>query len=473
MASSREWETGTRSSPSACSRRTGISRSSIARVSSCSTRKADRASSSARKSKRPSRRPRRSPVAEAGQIATTPAAPTRAGRHEREVAAHARPAQRARDAGGQEVGHGQDVGHGAAVERPLALPVTAEIGNDRGEARRLAGARERVVALLARARPVEHDDAARDLPGRAPQGVGQAVDDALVVGRGEVGAIHDGIIAPAMPQAPPASLSSVYPLGTRVNERGHLEIGGCDLADIAAEFGTPAYVVAEDDLRARARAFRTALADRHGGHGDVMFASKAFPCSAVYRVFAEEGLGCDVASGGELFMALAAGFDPARIVMHGNAKSRAELEQAVAAGVGLIALDSRHDAERLAAVTSGPQDVLLRVTPGVEADTHHAVHTGHAGSKFGVGLREAAEMIAWLQSSEHLRLRGLHMHIGSQLFDLEPFRAAVGALSALGDFPVIDVGGGLGRDLPRGRGGAERRDVDRRGHGRRARPRRP
>jgi diaminopimelate decarboxylase len=246
-----------------------------------------------------------------------------------------------------------------------------------------------------------------------------------------------------MPQAPPASLSSVYPLGTRVNERGHLEIGGCDLADVAAEFGTPAYVVAEDDLRARARAFRTALTDRHGDHGDVMFASKAFPCSAVYRVFAEEGLGCDVASGGELFMALAAGFDPARIVMHGNAKSRAELEQAVAAGVGLIALDSRNDAERLAAVATGPQDVLLRVTPGVEADTHHAVHTGHAGSKFGVGLREAAEMIAWLQASEHLRLRGLHMHIGSQLFDLEPFRAAVGALSALGDFEVIDVGGGL------------------------------
>ena len=115
-----------------------------------------------------------------------------------------------------------------------------------------------------------------------------------------------------------STLSPVYPLGTRVNERGRLEIGGCDAVELAGELGTPLYVVAEDDLRARARAFIEALSARHEDF-DVLFASKAFPCTAVYRALAEEGLGCDVASGGELFLALRAGVDPARIYLHGNA----------------------------------------------------------------------------------------------------------------------------------------------------------
>src|ERR1700759_865204 len=163
------------------------------------------------------------------------------------------------------------------------------------------------------------------------------------------------------------TLSPVYPLGTRVNERGRLEIGGCDAVELAREFGTPAYVVAADDLRARARSFVDALAARHADF-DVLFASKAFPCTAVYRLLADEGLACDVASGGELFLALRGGFDPARIYFHGNAKSVVELHEAVEAGVGHIVVDSLHDLDRLEQVAADAgrrQEVLIRTTPGV------------------------------------------------------------------------------------------------------------
>jgi diaminopimelate decarboxylase len=242
-------------------------------------------------------------------------------------------------------------------------------------------------------------------------------------------------------------LSPVYPLGSRVNERGHLELAGCDAVELAREYGTPVYVVVEDDLRARARAFVDALAARHRDF-DVLFASKAFPCTAVYRVLADEGLACDVASGGELALALSAGFDARRTYMHGNAKSEDELRQALAAGVGHIVLDSRHDIDRLAAIAadtapSARQDVLIRVTPGVAGDTHHAISTGQADSKFGFSLEQAREAIAALEGHRWLNLQGLHFHIGSQLFELEPFRAAIRAIAALGDFPVYNLGGGL------------------------------
>src|SRR4051794_30359900 len=130
----------------------------------------------------------------------------------------------------------------------------------------------------------------------------------------------------------------VYPQHSEVVD-GRLVVGGCDAADLAREFGTPAYVVAEDDLRERARAFADALEAAHAGPGRIVFASKAFPCAAALRVFAEEGLGVDCASGGELHLALKAGFDPATVVLHGNAKSEAELRMAVEAGGGLVGLD--------------------------------------------------------------------------------------------------------------------------------------
>jgi diaminopimelate decarboxylase len=243
-----------------------------------------------------------------------------------------------------------------------------------------------------------------------------------------------------------STLSPVFPLGTRVNERGRLEIGGCDAVELAREFGTPAYVVAEDDLRWRARAFMDALATRHADF-DVLFASKAFPCTAVYRLLAEEGLACDVASGGELFLALRGGFDPARIYLHGNAKSEQELREAVQAGVAHIVIDSLHELERLERVVaeSGQhQEVLIRITPGVAGDTHHAISTGQTDSKFGFAPVDARVAIERLAGAPHLDLVGLHFHIGSQLLALEPFRAAVRTLAALGDFPVYNVGGGLG-----------------------------
>ena len=244
----------------------------------------------------------------------------------------------------------------------------------------------------------------------------------------------------------PYPLSHVYPLGSRVNDRDHLEIGGCDAVDLAAEFGTPAFIVAEDDLRARARAYVRGLAAQNPD-SDVLFASKAFPCTAVYRVLAQEGLACDVASGGELALALRGGFDPARIYLHGNAKSEAELGYALDAGVGHIVLDSLHDAERLervAAAHGATQDVLLRITPNVSGDTHAAISTGQADSKFGLGLSEAPPAIDRVARSPHLNLVGLHCHIGSQLLELEPFVRAIAALATLGDFDVYNLGGGLG-----------------------------
>src|SRR5436305_5937435 len=243
-----------------------------------------------------------------------------------------------------------------------------------------------------------------------------------------------------------SQLSHVYPSGTRINARGHLEVGGCDVIELARRFGTPAYVVAEDDLRRRARMFVDELARRQRDY-DVLFASKAFPCTAVYRVLAEEGLACDVASGGELALAMRGGFDPARIYFHGNAKSEVELEEALTAGVGHVVLDSFDDfvrLERIAAAGERRQEVLIRVNPDVAGDTHHAISTGQADSKFGFSLPDAREAIARMASVPHLKLVGLHFHIGSQLLALEPFTAAVRAIAGLGDFSVYNLGGGLG-----------------------------
>jgi len=239
-----------------------------------------------------------------------------------------------------------------------------------------------------------------------------------------------------------AATAHVLPEASDVRE-GRLSIGGCDAEQLAREHGTPAYVFAEDDLRARAREFTAALQAHHDGSGEVVFASKACPCTAVLRVFAEEGLGCDVASGGELHLALHAGFAPDRIYLHGNAKSEAELAQAVEAGVRTIVLDNAHEAQRLSAILEGrTQRVLLRVTPGVDADTHEAILTGQAGSKFGFAPGDARALIA--KPPPGIEIAGLHMHLGSQLFALEPYERAIAALASLGEFGSYDLGGGLG-----------------------------
>jgi len=242
------------------------------------------------------------------------------------------------------------------------------------------------------------------------------------------------------------SLSHVFPLGSRLNERGHVEVGGCDTIELARELGTPAYVIAEDDLRARARAF--VQAGRDGGHEDfhVVFASKAFPCTAVLELFAQEGLWCDVASGGELHLALNAGFPPERILVHGNAKSVSELEMALAAKVALIVLDNFDEIERLSDLVSGnrSQGVLIRATPDVRGDTHEKISTGQADSKFGFSMADVPAAIERVRAVEGLVLEGIHAHIGSQIMELDPFRRVAPALRAFGDFPVWDLGGGLG-----------------------------
>jgi diaminopimelate decarboxylase len=246
------------------------------------------------------------------------------------------------------------------------------------------------------------------------------------------------------------ALSHVFPLGSRLNERGHVEVGGCDTIELAREFGTPAYVVAEDDLRARARAF--VQAGRDAGHEDfhVVFASKAFPCTAVLGLFAEEGLWCDVASGGELHLALNAGFAPERILVHGNAKSLAELEMALRAQVALIVIDNFDEIDRLAGLASGeaPQKVLIRATPDVRGDTHEKISTGQADSKFGFSMTDLPAAIELVRSVDGLTLEGVHAHIGSQILELEPFRREVAALAQIGEgvggFSIYDLGGGLG-----------------------------
>src|SRR3954470_14889329 len=164
---------------------------------------------------------------------------------------------------------------------------------------------------------------------------------------------------------------AVYPEASEVLD-GRLHIGGCDAAELAAEFGTPAYVVAVDDLRAQARAF-TAAMDKHHANGEVILASKAFPCTAVLKVFEQEGLSVDVASGGELDTALRAGFPGERIVVHGNAKSHDELRAATGLGARMV-IDNWEELERLGALNE-PCPVLVRVTPGVIADTHHSILT--------------------------------------------------------------------------------------------------
>lgn len=257
-----------------------------------------------------------------------------------------------------------------------------------------------------------------------------------------------------------SSLSRVFPLGSRINDLGHLEVGGCDTIELAKEFGTPAYVVAEDDLRSRARAFTQAASS---GHEDfqVVFASKAFPCTAVLALFAQEGLWCDVASEGELHLALNAGFAPQRIVMHGNAKSTAELRMALHRRVGLIVIDNFDEITRLGELLAqqpdrdASQEVLIRVTPDVRGETHEKISTGQANSKFGFSMIDVQEAVKRVGEVDGLQLRGIHAHIGSQLLELDPFKREVAAFTALAasieGCEVWDLGGGLGVRYVEGR----------------------
>ncbi len=241
---------------------------------------------------------------------------------------------------------------------------------------------------------------------------------------------------------PAERLSHVYPVHSRRNESGRLEIGGCDVVEVAREFGTPAYVYAEEDIRERARGFMDAFAARTDRF-DVVYASKAFPCTAVHRILSEEGLSCDVASGGELYLALRGGFAPERVYMHGNNKTEGELAYALDRGVGHIVVDSFDEIERLERLTETRQKVMLRVTPGITAFTHASIQTGQVDSKFGFGMDDAPAAIERCMASDRLELCGLHAHIGSQIFDLEPYERLAELLAGMGNYPLLNLGGGL------------------------------
>ncbi|MDX6638364.1 MAG: diaminopimelate decarboxylase [Solirubrobacterales bacterium] len=241
--------------------------------------------------------------------------------------------------------------------------------------------------------------------------------------------------------------TQVYPAGAGINERGHLEIGGCDVVELAAEFGTPAYLYAEDDIRARARAYLGAFRSRVEDF-EVVYASKAAPITAICALLRDEGLSIDVASAGELHIARSAGFPAERVYVHGNNKTPADIAAAIEAGVGHIIVDSFTEIARLDAALDRPQDVLIRVTPGILSSTHSYVQTGQLDSKFGFGLEDglARKAVEAVRGSGNLRLVGLHAHIGSQLFELEPYVRAIEALAELADEDcrLLNVGGGLG-----------------------------
>ncbi|WP_030268009.1 diaminopimelate decarboxylase [Streptomyces sp. NRRL B-24484] len=259
----------------------------------------------------------------------------------------------------------------------------------------------------------------------------------------------------APPSDPNALDPKVWSRTVARNDDGVVTVGGLDVKALAAEFGTPAYLMDEADFRARARAWR----DAFGADADVYYAGKAFLSKAVVRWLHEEGLNLDVCSGGELAVALAAGMPGERLALHGNNKSVHELEQAVKAGVGHVVVDSYDEIERLAAVAERQgvrQKVLIRITVGVEAHTHEFIATAHEDQKFGLSLNGGAAAEAVRRVLAHpqaLELRGIHSHIGSQIFDTAGFEVAarrvVGLLAEIRDehgleLPEIDLGGGLG-----------------------------
>ena len=226
----------------------------------------------------------------------------------------------------------------------------------------------------------------------------------------------------------PSHLSHVFPDTTDTNAAGHLTLGGCDALDLVEQYGTPLYVLDEVTLRARCRQFADAFAARYP-NSKAVYASKAYINPALARIVAEEGLGLDVVSGGELAVAVAGDVPLGHVYFHGNNKTPAELEEAIAAGIGRIVVDSFHELdllERICADAGQTQDILVRVSPGIDPHTHAYTTTGVIDSKFGFSIQtgDAERAVVQALAAPHLNLRGLHFHLGSPIFELEPYQAA-------------------------------------------------
>ncbi len=243
-----------------------------------------------------------------------------------------------------------------------------------------------------------------------------------------------------------------------INNAGHLEIGGCDTTELAAEYGTPLYVMDEGRIRSNMRAYKDAIDKFYNGNGMALYASKALSTVAMYQLAFREGLGVDVVSGGELYTALKAGFNPANICFHGNNKSVDELTMAVENNVGFICADSSRELDildSLGARYGKKIKIMLRIKPGVEAHTHEFISTGQIDSKFGFSIEngEADEIAAYAANLKNIEVSGIHCHIGSQIFELEPFRTAAEIMTRFYihlktevglPLTTLDLGGGFG-----------------------------
>ena len=224
-------------------------------------------------------------------------------------------------------------------------------------------------------------------------------------------------------------VEKVFPESSEVSSRGHLVVGGCDALDLAAEYGTPLYLFDEEMLRNQCQGFLREFPSRHPDTS-VVYACKAYVNPSLARIFMEEGLSLDVVSGGELAVARAVDYPPERVCFHGNNKGRQELEEALAWNIGCVAVDSFHEMElldRLAGEAGKVQEILVRVSPGVDPHTHVHTTTGTLDSKFGFPIEtgQAGEAVRRALRMPNLKLVGLHFHLGSPIFHVEPYQTAM------------------------------------------------
>jgi diaminopimelate decarboxylase len=246
---------------------------------------------------------------------------------------------------------------------------------------------------------------------------------------------------------------SLLPLTAKVNGLGHLEVGGCDVVELAARFGTSLYILDETTVRTAAAQYRDAFKTHYSGESLVIYASKAWNCLAICAIVASEGLGIDVVSAGELHTAVLAGFDPSKIYLHGNNKSLEELKMAIEHQVTIV-VDNWSELRTLADLTQTTDSVqiMVRLTPGIECHTHEYIKTGRIDSKFGFDPNDTEKVFEFISHQPGLKFLGLHAHIGSQIFELKPHEdlgpVMVGWLSKAKQYGLsiaqLDIGGGLG-----------------------------